>query len=203
MMVDFREKFTIFKAPHVEFSKSPEIVHIQRHDVYKYIDKDLLDQHVRNMSGFVNLNWFDVVYFNQKGGLWLKNKLQSIQKYSEKILPCEYHPDGRMPFRIAEEHRGLNIGVIEDVRDTKRTTDFIRSDAPNAKLIYLTRKLRDDQTNDPNSIQAVDIDDVWIGGAGLNLEKQGDGLPKDFLRTEPAIYVKIPKEITPEGKWIY
>lgn len=192
-----------FKAEYIPFSKSPEKIKIGGHDVFKYIESDYLGKLVRNMSNHINLNQFDVVYYNEMGGKWIKDQLQEIQKYGKKIFRCEYHPGGRIPLRIANSHRSLSVCVIDDVRDTKRTTDFIRTDAPNSTLIYLARKLRDDQTDDPKSIHAVDLDDVWIGGAGLNLETDGDGLPKDFLRNEPAIYVKIPKEISPEGVWVY
>jgi hypothetical protein len=198
-----QDRLALFNPTYIEFPRLPLVTNIDGHDVYKYVRPERLNQLVRHMSDCVDLDLFDVVYFNKKGGKWLKDQLQEIQNYTKEILPCEYHPDGRLPLRIAPEHRGLNVGVIDDVRDTRRTTDFIRDDAPNSTLIYVARKLRSDQTEDPKSIHAVDLDDVWLGGAGMNLETEGDGLPKDFLRNEPAIYVKIPKQITPEGKWVY
>jgi hypothetical protein len=203
MTLEYDTKLATFKAPYVEFPKNTLTINIDGHNVIKYISGGRLGEFVHNMSNHVDLNSFDVVYYNREGGKWLKDQLQEIQKYTKEILPCEYHPDGRIPLRIDKTHSGLSVAVVDDVCDTRKTTDLIREDAPNSTLIYVARKLRGDQIDDPKSIHAVDLDDVWLGGAGMNLETEGDGLPKDFLRNEPAIYVKIPKQITPKGEWVY
>lgn len=126
-----------FKAEYIPFPKNPKKINIGGHDVFEYVESDHLGELVHNMSNHVDLNQFDVVYFNEKGGKWLKDQLQEIQKYAKEILPCEYHPDGRIPLGIANAHRGLNVAVIDDVRDTTRTTNFIRNDSPNSTLIYI------------------------------------------------------------------
>lgn len=67
-------------------------------------------------------------------------------------------------------------------------------DAPLATILFLTQKIGiKNQIPIENKRVALRIDDVWVGGCDLNLEDEGDGLPKDFARDYKGIVVKIIK----------
>ena len=61
-----------------------------------------------------------------------------------------------------------------------------------ASFVFLTKKNGiENQISIPRSLVALQISDVWVGGCGMNLESDGDGLPKDFARNYPGLIAKI------------
>lgn len=65
-------------------------------------------------------------------------------------------------------------------------------DAPGSSFVFMTQKVGiEEQLLIPRSRVAIRISSVWVGGCGMNLESEGDGLPKDFARDYPGLVAKI------------
>lgn len=191
-------------APYIRFPKEPKTVNLNGIGVYEYVSPMDLAQYIKNFAASIDITQFDQLFYNLKGGEWFKDRL--AEAYGLKpadFTPCEYHPDGRVPLPIPVESRSKTIAVIDDVRDTVRTTNLIREHSPIASLLYVAKKRTGVLRPDGLSSHVVEVDDVWLGGAGMNLETPGDGMPADFTRDFPGIVAKIPQQITPEGKFIY
>jgi len=191
-MIERRDNLPRITPPFFEFSKNPKIFELDGHPVYEYIQPHVMDKIIEQFSWQVNLNWFDKIVVNLKGGEYFAKSLAKLKNYQGEIINIEYHRDRKITIPVPSYLRDKRIGVIDDILDGGGTAEDILNDAPNASFIFLTKKIGiQDQIIIPRSLVALQISDVWVGGCGMNLESEGDGLPKNFSRKHKGLVAKI------------
>lgn len=178
--------------PYIKFPDHPKEMVLAGVKVYDYISPVIMDRIILDFAKRVDLNRFDMVLVNQVGGDYFAREIARIQNYKNPMIDIEYHRDGRIVTPIPQELKTANIGIVEDIYDGGGTAENMLKDAENATFLFLTQKMGiPKQIPIPNKRVALRIDYVWVGGCGLNLEADGDGLPKDFARDYKGIVVKI------------
>ncbi|MDP3918165.1 MAG: hypothetical protein Q8Q30_03260 [Candidatus Woesebacteria bacterium] len=191
-MIERRDNLPRITPPFFEFPKNPKIFELDCHPVYEYIQPHVMDKIIEQFSWQVNLNWFDKIVVNLKGGEYFAKSLAKLKNYQGEIINIEYHRDRKITIPVPSYLRDKRIGVIDDILDGGGTAEDILNDAPNASFIFLTKKIGiQDQIIIPRSLVALQISDVWVGGCGMNLESDGDGLPENFTRKYKGLVAKI------------
>lgn len=181
-----------FRPPYYHFPELPTTISVDGLDAWEYITDRELDKIIDNFSNRVVLKQFDVLCINLNGGNFFAQKLIEKQGYKGAIDYIEYHQDHQIVTPINKNLLNLKIGVIDDILDTFVTGKMIQRDAPNAQLLYLTKKRGVTPPNTLyNCVWASEIDKVWVLGAGMDGSIPGDGYPKNWGRTYNGIAVKI------------
>lgn len=183
-----------YEVPYYPFPKDPDIINIEGRKAFEYINKEKLDNIIKNFSYTHNLNQFKYLCINMIGGLPFANDLLKYQNFKGEIITIEYHQNGQIVTPIPKYLCGdPELCCIDDVLDQYITGTMIQKDSPNAKLIYLARKINVHTVQPVHDCQwAVEVDNHWLLGKGLNGETTGDGYPKDWGRNYGGIAVKIP-----------
>ena len=182
--------------PAFEFPKNPTIFRYKGYDVYKYIDENRMTSFIENISSQINFSWFDAILVNQTGGDYFFKRLLDLQKrkgnVTNKIVNIEYHRDHSIKIPVPAELKGKRTFCIDDVLDSGGTSKDIYHDSPYTTFLYLTEKFGINyRWTPPRYYSAVRVSNVWIGGCGMNLDSEGDGLPLDFGRDYEGIMAKI------------
>jgi len=181
-----------YTPPFVEFPANPKIIEINGIKVYDYVSPDEMSNYIKEFSKTIDLNDFDVLLINQKGGRFFAETLMKLQNYRGSFLNVEYHRDHKIIIPVPEDIKKLRLGVFDDIWDSGGTPADILNDAPNSSFVFMTQKEGiEGQILIPRSRVAIQISNVWVGGCGMNLETEGDGLPKDFARDYPSLIAKI------------
>lgn len=191
-MKERRDNLPRITPPFFEFSKNPKKFELEGNLVYEYIKPNDMEMIIRSFANQIDLNWFDKIVVNLKGGEYFAKSLAKLQNYQKPIIDIEYHRDHKITIPVPVNLKHQRLCVIDDILDGGGTGLDILNDAPNASFIFLTKKNGiENQISIPRSLVALQISDVWVGGCGMNLESDGDGLPKDFARNYPGLVAKI------------
>ncbi len=181
-----------FEPHYIPFPNPPSVMNLKGHEVYRYVSEESMDIAIRRFSSVVKLKWFDVILVNQFGGDYFAKQLAQLQVYKAPMVNIEYHRDGRIDIQAPKFSPGLRVGVIDDIYDVGTTAQRILTHVPKATFLFLTEKVGvENQIPIPNRFTALKINAVWVGGCGLNLESENDGLPENFARDYPGLVVKI------------
>lgn len=191
-MIERHDNLPRITPPFFEFPKNPKVFELKGHNVYEYIQPNIMNMIIENFLKQIDLNWFDEIVVNLKGGEYFAKSLAKLQNYQKPIIDIEYHRDHKIIIPVPVNLKHQRICVIDDILDGGGTGLDILNDAPNASFIFLTKKNGiKDQIVIPRSLVALQISDVWVGGCGMNLETDGDGLPEDFARSYKGLIAKI------------
>lgn len=92
------DRLNTYKPRYFEFPENPKTITVEWHSAYQYIIPSDLDRSIASFSEQLNLNWFDTILINQKGGQFFANKLLQRQgrNFTGNILNIEYHEDRRI-----------------------------------------------------------------------------------------------------------
>lgn len=193
--IETRGQVPEFSPPYIAFGKDrPKEIELNGYKVYDYISPTTMARVIRDFAWHINLDRFDAILINQIGGGYFAREIAKIQNYKKPMIDIEYHRDGRVVTPIPKELYDAKVGIAEDILDTGGTAQRMLKDAPHATILFLTQKIGiNNQIPIENKRVALRIDDVWVGGCDLNLEDDGDGLPKNFARDYKGIVVKILK----------
>jgi hypoxanthine-guanine phosphoribosyltransferase len=189
-VIDRVESPLQIKGKYFPFPETPKEILIQGIAAHEYVGRVELGKIIDEFSRQVNLNWYDVLCVNLRGGVYFANELFKRQTYGGKVVTVEYHEDGTVVTPVPEGLVG-HIAVIDDVLDKYITGSMIQRDAPSAQLLYLTKKPATPSNNISKCVWACEVDNVWLLGAGMNGEMPGDGLPTDWGREFSGIAAKI------------
>jgi len=191
LSVNYENRLGLYKTPYIEYPQHPTEIEIEGFRANAYISPEEVNKYTIEFSKHVSFEWFDFVLVNMNGGRSFAEDLARLQHYSKKIYKIEYHPNGDMPIRIPSAYQDAKIAVIDDVLDTGLTSELIRKDAPFAAMLYLVRKRTPGQIVVHNSACAIEVDDKWLFGRGMNGNIKDDGYPENWGRTYRGIGVKI------------
>lgn len=181
------------QTPYLPFSENPNEIDISGFDVLSYIPPEKMNDYIKNLSEKVKLESFEYVLINMNGGKYLFDRLAELQDYKNEPLLIEYHrPDGgfgaKIDIPIPLEAKNKKCLVVDDIYDTGGVLKAIMSElSPDSEAVVIVTK-KDIQNQIPinNLSIGVRIDNVWIGGCGMDLGKEGE---KDIFRNYPGIVV--------------
>jgi hypothetical protein len=106
-----------YNPPLVEFPANPEIITINGIKVYNYVSPNKMFDYIKEFSKTIELNAFDVLLINQKGGGFFANTLMSLQKYRGAKCNIEYHRDHKIVIPVPEDIKKFKLGVLDDIWD--------------------------------------------------------------------------------------
>ncbi|HKB88225.1 MAG TPA: hypothetical protein VKC53_01110 [Patescibacteria group bacterium] len=183
-----------FDTRYLRFPEEPKKINIGGFEFYDYISPQAMNAIIQNFSDHINLRMFDEVLVNQSGGDHFAKNLAYLQKYDRKIIDINYARGGKIKTPVPDHLRDKKIAIIEDILDGGGTAQRMVEDAPNATILFMTQKINvPNQMPIDHKLVALLIDNVWVGGFGMNIDDEGDSLPKDFLRDYPGLAAKIIK----------
>lgn len=188
-----QERFIRHETPYFPFSENPNQIDISGFDVLSYIPPEKMNEYIGSLSEKIKLKNFDYVLVNMNGGKYLFEKLSEQQNYQKSPIEIEYHrPEGgfgaKVDIPIPETVKGKKCLVVDDIYDTGGVLQAIMSElSDNSEAVVIVTK-RDIQNQIPinNLHVGVKIDNVWIGGCGMDLGKEGEG---EVFRNYPGIVV--------------
>ena len=181
------------QTPYLPFSEKPDQIDISGFDVLSYILPEQMDKILESLSEKVQLKNFDYVLINMNGGKYLFDKLAKLQNYTTEPVLIEYHrPEGgfgaKIDIPIPEKVKSKKCLVVDDIYDTGGVLKAIMSELSDDSeaVVIITKKDIQNQIPINNLSIGVRIDNVWIGGCGMDLGKEGE---KDIFRNYPGIVV--------------
>jgi len=181
------------KIPYVPFSTNPEVECINSFDVLKYLSPEQMSNYIKGLSDKVKFDKFEAVLVNMNGGKFLFDQIAKLQNYQKPPILIEYHrPDGgfgaKIDIPVPEEIKGKYALVVDDIYDTGGVLRQIMSElSTNSQAVVLvTKKDIQDQIAIKNIHIGVKIDNVWIGGCGMDL---GVANEQEVFRSYPGIVV--------------
>lgn len=181
------------QTPYLPFSENPNQIDISGFDVLSYILPEQMDKILESLSEKVQLKNFDHVLVNMNGGKYLFDKLANLQDYKKEPVLIEYHrPDGgfgaKIDIPIPLKVKGKKCLVVDDIYDTGGVLKAIMAELSDDSeaVVIITKKDIQNQIPINNLSIGVRIDNVWIGGCGMDLGKEGE---KDIFRKYPGIVV--------------
>lgn len=187
------ERFIRHETPYIPFSENPNQIDISGFDVLSYIPPEKMDEYIGSLSEKIKLKDYDFVLVNMNGGKYLFDKLAELQSFQNESVQIEYHrPDGgfgaKIDIPIPHEAKGKKCLVVDDIYDTGGVLQAIMSElsADSQAVVIVTKRDIDNQLPIKNLSIGVKIDNVWIGGCGMDLGKDGEG---DVFRNYPGIVV--------------
>lgn len=187
------ERFIRHETPYIPFSENPNQIDISGFDVLSYIPPEKMDEYIGSLSEKIKLKDFDFVLVNMNGGKYLFDKLAELQSFHKESVQIEYHrPEGgfgaKIDIPIPHEAKGKKCLVVDDIYDTGGVLQAIMSElsADSQAVVIVTKRDIDNQLPIKNLSIGVKIDNVWIGGCGMDLGKDGEG---DVFRNYPGIVV--------------
>jgi hypoxanthine-guanine phosphoribosyltransferase len=183
----------VIETPYIPFPTEPKLVRVGKFYVTEYIPPFQMDKYIRQLSDKVQLREFEEVLVNLNGGKFLFKKMSELQNYQRNPTFIEYHrPDGGFGADIVtpvpERLIGKKALVIDDIYDSGGTMQAITSNlSPDSQAIALvTKNGITNQIHVENIIVGLRIDNVWIGGCGMDM---GLGEEGDAFRNYPGIVV--------------
>ena len=187
------ERFIRHETPYIPFSENPNQIDISGFDVLSYIPPEKMDEYIGSLSEKIKLKDYDFVLVNMNGGKYLFDKLAELQSFQKESVQIEYHrPEGgfgaKIDIPIPHEAKGKKCLVVDDIYDTGGVLQAIMSElsADSQAVVIVTKRDIDNQLPIKNLSIGVKIDNVWIGGCGMDLGKDGEG---DVFRNYPGIVV--------------
>ena len=188
MFKDRRELLPTISPRYFPFPADPETIIIDGIPAYKYVDETDIQKLIMDFRSQINLNWYEAIFLNREGGIPFGVDVAN----GHPVGFIKYKEDGEISIPIPGRLKYARILVLDDIYDTGITGSLIKLDAPNARLVYLTRK-RDvpNLRSLEDTVWLSEIDKIWALGKGMNGEQPGDGLPVDWGRTFPGIAAKI------------
>lgn len=187
------ERFIRHETPYIPFSENPNQIDISGFDVLSYIPPEKMDEYIGSLSEKIKLKDYDFVLVNMNGGKYLFDKLAELQSFQKESVQIEYHrPEGgfgaKIDIPVPHEAKGKKCLVVDDIYDTGGVLLAIMSElsADSQAVVIVTKRDIDNQLPIKNLSIGVKIDNVWIGGCGMDLGKDGEG---DVFRNYPGIVV--------------
>lgn len=181
------------QTPYLPFSENPDQIDISGFDVLSYIPPEKMNEYISNLSEKIKLNNFEFVLVNMNGGKYLYDRLSELQNYTGNPVLIEYHrPEGgfgaKIDIPIPQEAKGKKCLVVDDIYDTGGVLKAIMSELSDDSeaVVIITKKDIQNQIPISNLSIGIRIDNVWIGGCGMDLGKEGE---KDIFRNYPGIVV--------------
>lgn len=192
-----RKNYT-FDTPYISFPNPPKKIMLDGHEVYDYIHPEIMKGLIDNLCKKIILEDFDAVLVNMKGGKYLYDEIVKRKGEPKRMDLIEYHRPEKgfgaiVVIPVSRDLYGKKCLKVDDILDSGGVNFEIGKNlSTDSTSVFVVRKRGiNNQINLENKIVAVEIDDVWVGGCGMNLESEGDDLPKDFSRECPRIIVKI------------
>jgi hypoxanthine-guanine phosphoribosyltransferase len=181
------------ETPYIPFPTEPKLVRVGKFFVTEYISPFRMDKYIKELSDKVPLRGFEEVIVNLNGGKFLFKRMSQLQKYQKAPTLVEYHrPDGGFGANVVtpvpERLLGKKALVIDDIYDSGGTMQAILSDlSPDSQAIALvTKNGITNQIQIGNIMVGLRIDNVWIGGCGMDM---GFGEEGNSFRDYPGIVV--------------
>lgn len=179
---------------YIPFSEDAGFIDISGVDVFKYISKDMVDRIINNLSENIKMDDFEHVLVNMNGGKFLFDKLSKLQNYTSPPILIEYHrPEGgfgaKIDIPIPPGVKNKKCLVVDDIYDSGGVLSAIMKDlSPDSEAVVLiTKKDIQNQILITNIKIGVRIDNVWIGGCGMDMGVVNE---KERFRSLPEIVVK-------------
>jgi hypoxanthine-guanine phosphoribosyltransferase len=183
-----------YEVPFVPFPENPKTINIGNHEVYEYISPEAMRRYIEQFAERVDFNRFDAVVVNLNGGMFLFKQLASIKNYQKPPIFIEYHRPANgfgsietipVPKKLTDK----NILIIDDIFDSGGVLRdiFAKVGRNSHAIVAVTKKGIEGQLKDPRIDVAVKIENVWVGGFGMDLGIDGEG---DLFRMHPGIVVK-------------
>ena len=182
-----KERNFFYNTPYISFPKYPNKLKLDDHEVYDYICPEIMSGLIDNLSRKIDYSKFDTVLVNMKGGKFLYDEI--VKRKSEPINHdvIEYHQvkGGFGAIVIIPVPRNLDDKkclIIDDILDTGGVfKEIIKNLSEDSLCVALVQKINiNNQIEIKNKIVGTRIDNVWVGGCGMNLETEGDGLPREY-----------------------
>lgn len=187
-----------YKTPYISFPRFPNKITIDGHMVNDYLHPDIMSRLIDNLCKKINLNDFEAVLVNMKGGKYLYDEIVKRKGEPKRMEVIEYHRPEKgfgaiVVIPVSRDLYNKKCLLVDDILDSGGVSNEIGKNlsADSASVFVVKKRGIVNQIEINNKLVAVEIDDVWVGGCGMNLETLGDGLPKDFSRDYPGIIVKI------------
>lgn len=191
-------KIHSYETPFISFPRFPKKIVIDNHQVYNYICPEIMSGLIDNLCKKIEYSEFDTVLVNMKGGKFLYDEIVKRKGEPQKQDIVEYHqPKGGFGaivyIPVPKYLDGKKCLIIDDILDTGGVFKEISKNlSEDSVCVALVQKINiKNQIEIKNKIVGTKISNVWVGGCGMNLETEGDGLPKDYLREYPGLVAKI------------
>jgi hypoxanthine-guanine phosphoribosyltransferase len=193
-----KERKSFYDTPYISFPNHPKKLNLDNHEVYRYICPEIMSGLIDNLCRKIDYSKFDTVLVNMKGGKFLYDEI--VKRKGEPISHdvIEYHQakggfGAIVIIPVSRNLDGKKCLIIDDILDTGGVfKEIVKNLSENSLCVALVQKINvKDQIEIKNKIVGTRIDNVWVGGCGMNLETEGDGLPKDYLRAYPGLVAKI------------
>lgn len=183
----------IYSAPFIPFPSNPKAIELSDLTIWEYVPGEDMNRHVESLIKSLSLNEFDFLAINNNGGSWLGRKILDSSYFNH--IPwfyIEYHrpKDGfsaNATAPIPNELSNARILVAEDVIDSGGVAQAIRKDAPNSTIAAVVRKRVLGQINVPGVYTAIEVENRWLGGVGMEMLNTPEG---ELLRRHDSLYSK-------------
>ncbi len=183
-----------YKTPFVPFPENPKTIKIGQFEVFEYISPEMMLKYIRQFAYKVDFNEFNHVAVNLNGGLFLFNELTKIKGYDKPPILIEYHrPQNGFgsieTIPVPKELSDKKILIVDDIFDSGGVLKgiFAKVGQDSRAIVAVTKNGIEGQLKDPRIGVAVKINNVWIGGYGMDLGVKGEG---QVFREHPGIVVK-------------
>ena len=191
----FKELLNPFKPHYVPFPAEPKIIRVDGFTVHEYVTPKEMDKIIKNLSNQFDFRKYDTVLVNKNGGNFLFDRLADLKKFKGVAHEIEYHRPEKgfgaiIEMPVPDEAHKSKAVVIDDIYDSGGVFEAILKNlSPESLCISLVRKRGiNGQIAIPNILVGLEIDNVWVGGVGMNL-----GIPEEgyTFRNHPGLVVKI------------